>query len=182
MHRARGGSVRPNAAPLPQVNPPNPAKEDGSFRATMSRMPAPREVPASKPERSAQYSRLPDNTGSEPLGTVTVDRDDSTVTAAEVPAAALAPARLKAEESGLESELAALDKQGEKSTIEQVFSEIDVDNSGELTGEEFSKWWLGNGGDTERLATVQKAFGIIEMRGGKPGCTIGEFAEVRHAV
>eukprot|EP01046_Picozoa_sp_COSAG06_P004988 COSAG06_NODE_216_length_20108_cov_9.428857_17_plen_1409_part_00 len=39
-------------------------------------MPAPREVPASKPERPAQYSRLPDDTASEPLGTV--DRDDST--------------------------------------------------------------------------------------------------------
>ena len=139
----------------------------------MPQRPAPHKVPANagKPERSAQYNRLPDDTGSEPL-------DQST----EVPAAALAPARLKAEESRLESELAALDKQGEKSTIEQVFSEIDVDNSGELTGEEFSKWWLGNGGDTERLATVQKAFEIIEMRGGKPGCTIGEFAEVRHAV
>jgi hypothetical protein len=91
-------------------------------------------------------------------------------------------AQLKAEESGLEAELAALDNQEEKSTIELVFSEIDVDNSGELTGEEFSKWWLGNGGDTERLATVQKAFEIIEMRDGKPGCTIGEFAEVRHRV
>ena len=62
--------------------------------------------------------------------------------------------------------------------IELVFDEIDKDHSGEVSSAEFSTWWLENGGDKDRLETVQQAFEIISMRDGKPGCSLPEFREV----
>lgn len=77
----------------------------------------------------------------------------------------------------MEEKIEELNEQ-EKTLIELVFDEIDVDNSGELSSAEFSTWWLENGGDKDRLETVQQAFEIISVRDGKPGCSLREFSEV----
>ena len=77
----------------------------------------------------------------------------------------------------MEEKIEDLNEQ-EKSLIELVFDEVDVDNSGELSSAEFSTWWVENGGDKDRLETVQQAFEIISMRDGKPGCSLPEFREV----
>ena len=88
-------------------------------------------------------------------------------------------AQLKAQEAGLNAKIEELNRQEEKSTIDLVFDEIDVDNSGDLTSTEFSEWWLKNGGDENRLKTVQQAFQIIATRDGNTTVSIEEFREVQ---
>lgn len=78
----------------------------------------------------------------------------------------------------MDERIEELNNQEKKSTIDLIFDEIDVDNSGELTSEEFSNWWLKNGGDEKRLETVQQAFQIIAKRDGNPTCSPKEFREV----
>ena len=78
----------------------------------------------------------------------------------------------------MDARIEELNRQEEKSTIDLVFDEIDVDNSGELSSTEFTNWWLKNGGDENRLETVQQAFQIIATRDGNTTCSPKEFREV----
>ena len=67
-------------------------------------------------------------------------------------------------------------------SIESIFREIDVDQSGQLDIEEFKSWWRQTGGNESQVPLFEECFEVIGARDGISGVSLLEFKEVIGAV
>lgn len=67
-------------------------------------------------------------------------------------------------------------------TLDDIFSEIDVDQSGQIQIAEFITWWTQNGGAVSEVPLFEQCFASIGQDDGIQGVSLSEFRRVLCAV